>query len=74
MLIPKGSPDAAITDLRKAFAALEGDPAFAKEFRAITGEDPDIVSPEEIEQIFKRIRSVDPEVKRVLRQSVGQQG
>jgi tripartite-type tricarboxylate transporter receptor subunit TctC len=74
MLIPKGSPDAAIADLRKAFAALQQDPAFGKEFRAITGEDPDIVSPIEIEQIFKRIRSVDPEVKRVLRQSVGQQG
>jgi hypothetical protein len=32
------------------------------------------VQPAEIEAIFQRIRNVDPEVKRVLRESVGQQG
>jgi len=74
MLIPTGSPPEAIAALRKAFAALQDDPAFAKEFRGITGEDPDIVSPVEIEQIFERIRKVSPEVKRVLRESVGQEG
>ena len=74
MLIPTGSPPEAIAALRKGFAALQDDPAFAKEFKAITGEDPDIVSPVEIEQIFERIRKVSPEVKRVLRESVGQEG
>jgi hypothetical protein len=74
MLIPTGSPPEAIDALRKAFAALPSDAVFAKEFRAITGEDPDIVSPVEIEQIFSRIRKVSPEVKRVLRESVGQEG
>jgi tripartite-type tricarboxylate transporter receptor subunit TctC len=74
VLLPAGSPSEAITALRKAFAALQHDTAFAKEFNAITGEEPDIVSPEEIEQIFQRIRKVDPEVKRVLRESVGQEG
>ncbi|MPZ41658.1 MAG: hypothetical protein GEU95_27175 [Rhizobiales bacterium] len=74
MLVPKGSPPEAITELRKAFAALQHDPAFAKEFRAITGEEPDIVSPAEMEQILNRIRNVSPEVKKVLRASVGQEG
>ena len=50
------------------------DPAFAQRLQAITGEEPDVVSPAEIEQIFERIRKVSPEVKRILRESVGQEG
>jgi tripartite-type tricarboxylate transporter receptor subunit TctC len=71
MLLPKGSPAEAVTALRKAFQAVGKDPAFAKDFKAITGEEPDVVRPEEVEAIFNRIRKVDPEVKRVLRESVG---
>jgi tripartite-type tricarboxylate transporter receptor subunit TctC len=74
ILLPKGSPAEAVQALRKAFQSVGNDPAFAKDFKAITGEDPDIVEPAEIEAIFNRIRNVDPEVKRVLRESVGQQG
>jgi tripartite-type tricarboxylate transporter receptor subunit TctC len=74
MFVPKGSPPEAVTALRNAFGALQRDQDFAREFRAITGEEPDIVSPEEIELIFDRIRKVDPEIKRVLRESVGQEG
>ena len=32
---------------------------------------PELVRADEVERIFARIRSVDPEVKRVLRESVG---
>ena len=60
--------------LRDAFQAAGKDAAFARDFKAITGEDPDVVEPAEIEMIFERIRKVDPEVKRVLRESVGQEG
>ena len=74
MLVPKGSPAESITALRNAFQALGKDPAFARDFKAITGEEPDVVHPDEIEQIFDRIRTVDPEVKRLLAESVGQQG
>ena len=74
MLVPKGSPAESITALRNAFQALGKDPAFARDFKAITGEEPDVVHPDEIEPIFDRIRTVDPEVKRLLAESVGQQG
>jgi tripartite-type tricarboxylate transporter receptor subunit TctC len=74
MMLPKGSPPEAVQALRNAFQAAGKDAAFARDFKAITGEEPDVVQPAEIEAIFQRIRNVDPEVKRVLRESVGQQG
>src|SRR5215510_2660783 len=74
MLVPKGSPPEAVRALRDAFQAAGKDAAFARDFKAITGEEPDVVEPAEIEAIFERIRKVDPEVRRVLRESVGQEG
>ena len=74
MLLPKGSPAESVQALRNAFQAAGKDAAFARDFKAITGEEPDVVEPAEIEAIFERIRKVDPEVKRVLRELVGQEG
>jgi tripartite-type tricarboxylate transporter receptor subunit TctC len=74
MFLPKGSPPEAVQALRDAFQAAGQDPVFARDFVLITGEEPDIVSPAEVEAIFDRIRKVDPEIKRVLRESVGQEG
>jgi hypothetical protein len=74
MLLPKGSPAEAVQALRNAFQAAGQDAAFTRDFKGITGEEPDVVAPAEIEAIFERIRMVDPEVKRVLRESVGQEG
>jgi len=74
MFVLRGSPPEAVQALRDAFQAAGQDQAFANDFRKITGEEPDIVTPAEVEAIFERIRKVDPEVKRVLRESVGQEG
>jgi hypothetical protein len=74
MFLPKGSPPEAVQALREAFQATGQDQAFADDFRKITGEEPDVVTPGEVEAIFRRIRNVDPEVKRVLRESIGQEG
>jgi hypothetical protein len=41
------------------------------DFRKVTGENPDIVSADEVERIFDRIRNVAPDVKKVLKESVG---
>jgi tripartite-type tricarboxylate transporter receptor subunit TctC len=71
MLIPKGSPPEAVQALRNAFQAAGKDAAFQRDFKLITGEEPDVVEPAEVEAIFDRIRNVDPEVKRILRESVG---
>jgi tripartite-type tricarboxylate transporter receptor subunit TctC len=72
IMLPKGSPAEAVQALRNAFELAGKDAAFIKDFTLITGEEPDVVSPQEVEAIFERIRKVDPEVKRVLRESVGQ--
>jgi len=70
IFLPKGSPPEAIATLRQAFKAVAADPEFIADFRKITSEDPDIVSAEEAERVFARIRSVAPEVKQVLKESV----
>jgi tripartite-type tricarboxylate transporter receptor subunit TctC len=74
VFLPKGSPMEAALALRQAFHALEKDKDFVEDYRKITGEEPDYVRADEVERIFDRIRKVDPEVKRVLRESVGQEG
>jgi tripartite-type tricarboxylate transporter receptor subunit TctC len=74
VFLPKGSPAEATDALRKAFVAVAADKDFIADYNKITGEDPDLVAPEEVERIFDRIRNVDPEVKRVLKESVGNEG
>src|SRR5262245_50341349 len=74
VFLPKGSPMEAALDLRKAFHALEQDKDFIQDYRKITGEEPEHVAAQEVERIFERIRNVDPEVKRVLKESVGAEG
>jgi tripartite-type tricarboxylate transporter receptor subunit TctC len=74
VFLAKGSPMEAARDLRSAFHAVEKDKDFADDYRRITGEEPDLVPADEVTRIFERIRQVDPEVKRVLRESVGAEG
>jgi tripartite-type tricarboxylate transporter receptor subunit TctC len=74
VLLPKGSPPAEAAALRQAFTAVANDPDFITDYRHITGEEPELVSADEVERIFQRIRGVDPEVKRILRESVGSEG
>src|SRR5262245_63015256 len=71
VFLPKGSPMEAALALRQAFDGVEKDKDFIEDYRRITGEEPELVPAEEVERIFERIRDVDPEVKRVLRESVG---
>jgi len=70
MFLPKGSPPEAIAALRQAFTAVAADPAFVADYRKITGEAPDLLSAEEVERIFDRIRDVTPQVKAVLKESI----
>jgi tripartite-type tricarboxylate transporter receptor subunit TctC len=74
VFLPKGSPMEAALALRQAFHAVEKDKDFADDYKRITGEEPDLVPAAEVERIFERIRTVDPEVKRVLKDSVGAEG
>jgi tripartite-type tricarboxylate transporter receptor subunit TctC len=71
VFLPKGSPMEAARLLRQAFHMVAKDRDFIEDFKKITGDDPELVRAEEVENIFARIRRVDPEVKRVLKESVG---
>jgi tripartite-type tricarboxylate transporter receptor subunit TctC len=71
VFLPKGSPPEAVAALRQAFAAVAADPAFIADYRKITGEDPDLISAGEVERIFDRIRNVAPNVKQILKDSIG---
>ncbi|HEY7301208.1 MAG TPA: hypothetical protein VH684_25240 [Xanthobacteraceae bacterium] len=72
VFLPKGSPAEAAAALRDAFVALEKDRDFIEDYKKITGEEPDLVPADEVQRIFQRIRTVDPDVKRVLKESVGE--
>ena len=71
IFLPKGSPADAVRDLRQAFDALSNDKDFVSDYKKITGEEPEHVSASDVEKMFDRIRNIDPEVKRVLKESVG---
>ena len=73
MFVPKGAPPEAVKALRQAFTAVAGDPAFIADYRKITGEAPDLLSAETVEQIFNRIRNVSPEVKEILKESIAKE-
>jgi tripartite-type tricarboxylate transporter receptor subunit TctC len=71
IFLPKGSPDEAIKDLREAVAKLAADPDFISDYKKVTGQEPDLATPEEIEPLFARMRNVDPKLKQELKAAVG---
>ena len=54
-----------------AFNALKSDEAFLKEYEALTREAPSLVTAEELAPILKRLQTVSPEVKQVVRDTIG---
>ena len=70
VVLPKGSPAEAADALRQAFNALGQDKDFMEDYRRITGGEPDLVKAELVEPLFGRMRHVDPEVTRILKESV----
>ena len=71
ILMQKDTPPEAVAALRKAFNELKHDEAFKADYHKITGEEPDLVEAEELGPLFKRMRNIDPKVKKLLRESVG---
>jgi tripartite-type tricarboxylate transporter receptor subunit TctC len=72
VVLPKGSPAEAVEALRAAFDALGQDQDFVADYMKVTGEEPDLMKAELIEPLFQRMRHVDPEVVRILKESVGE--
>jgi tripartite-type tricarboxylate transporter receptor subunit TctC len=71
IVLPKGSPAEAVEVMRQAFDAVAHDKDFIEDYQKITGEEPDLVKADLIEPLFERMRHVEPEVVRVLKESVG---
>jgi tripartite-type tricarboxylate transporter receptor subunit TctC len=69
--LPKGAPDDAVADLRKAFLALANDADFVSDYERITKEKPDFVDAEAVQRVLDKMRSVRPEVRKVLKDSIG---
>jgi tripartite-type tricarboxylate transporter receptor subunit TctC len=72
VVLPKGSPAEAADALRQAFTALGNDKDFIEDYMRVTGEEPDLIRPDAIEPLFDRMRHVDPEVVRILKESVAE--
>jgi tripartite-type tricarboxylate transporter receptor subunit TctC len=72
LVLPKGSPPQAVADLRKGFESVTADPDFVADYRRVTGEEPDLVKAAELEPLFARMRTIDPAIKKVLKDSIGE--
>lgn len=70
VMLPKAAPAAALAALRQAYRAIAKDEEFLKDFERVTGERPDIVTDEELQPLFERMRNVDPAIRKVLQQSI----
>ena len=69
--LPKDAPAEAIADLRRAFNALRTDPEFIKEYESLTGEAPSLVTADELAPVLRRLDTVLPEVKQIVRETIG---
>lgn len=72
VVLPKASPGEAVDALRNAFNALGQDKDFITDYMRVTGEEPDLVKADAIEPLFQRMRHVDPEVVRILKESIAE--
>jgi hypothetical protein len=71
ILLPKDAPAEAIAGLRQAFEALKSDQAFLDEYEAATGESPSLVTAAELEPVLRRLDTIKPEVKQVVKDITG---
>jgi hypothetical protein len=72
IVLPKGSPAEAVEALRTAMSALAQDRDFVEDYMKVTGEEPDLVNADAIQPLFARMRHIDPEVVRILKESVAE--
>ena len=71
MLLPKGSPQQAVTELRAGVAALGKDEAFLKDYQRVNALPPEMVSAEQGQDVLARLKTVKPEVVSVLKAVIG---
>jgi tripartite-type tricarboxylate transporter receptor subunit TctC len=67
VLMPKGTPNAAVAEMRKAFVDVSEDKDFRAEYKRIIKIDPEMVSAQQGEELFASMRKVKPETSEVLK-------
>jgi hypothetical protein len=72
IVFPKGTPQEAVTTIRKAFQDVAKDPEFIAAFEKITREKPDVATAEEVEPLIHLMANVSPEIKKVLKESIAE--
>lgn len=71
LMLPKGAPKEAVTALRLAFDRIMKDETFIEDYKKVTSEEPDLVRGEDLLPLFDRMAKVDPDVRKILRDSIG---
>ncbi len=71
VMLPKTAPKEAVDALRAGFNQLSTDQGFIDDYKKVTSEEPDLVRAEDLEPLFKRMANVDPAIRKVLRESIG---
>ena len=71
VFLPKGAPDDAVADLRRAWLALAADPDFVADYERVTREKPDFIGADEVQRVLDGMRTVRPELRKVLKDSIG---
>jgi tripartite-type tricarboxylate transporter receptor subunit TctC len=71
IFMPKGSPPEAVEAMRAGVAAVAKDPDFISDYKRVTGEEPDLLKASEVEPLFERMRRIDPQMKQILKESIG---
>jgi len=71
LMFPPSAPAEAVKTMREAVMRVAADPEFQVEFQKVTSERADLVGAEELEPLFARIRDLDPVVKKVLQDTMG---
>ena len=71
VMLPHGSPKAAVDDLRKAFAALPQDKGFVSDYEKIIRTQPELVTYQEGEAILSKLNGVNPDTVALLKKVAG---
>lgn len=71
MLLPKGSPQQAVAQLREGVAALGKDQAFLDDYKRVNALPPELVSADQGVEVLARLKTVKPEVVAVLKSVIG---
>lgn len=71
-MMPPGADKQAVQELRKAFAALEKDQEFVKEYTKIIQMEPELIGGEQAQRLLSEaVKATDAEVKAVLKDAAG---